>query len=1112
MLSIVERFESVDRRTAIPLLVGAVIFVLSTNAFALNTLLLNHGSMISAVGPNPVSYNQGTDPSGKFGGCLYPHYVYNVSMGALGFPSSAYNASRGTIEFWYKPNSTNGTVIFATGNGDPGNGASTDALNLYQNWFWGCNYPLASVSSPTNLWDYITRPASQSWTWDTNRWYHIAVTYKAENKSDDFVHLYIDGVKQTDFAGGAEYRNITTQPTGNIWFGGWSETAWWAGPARFDDIRICDDIIYTGNFTPPASQITEISDGPNTLLLNNGRVVSTIGTTPVAYNQGTDPGGKFGGCLYPHYVYNVSLGALGFLPSAYNPSRGTIEFWYKPNSTNGTVIFATGNGDPGNGSSSDALNLYQNWFWGQNYPLASISSPTNLWDYITRPASQSWTWDTNHWYHIAVTYKATNEPDDFVHLYIDGVKQTDFAGLAEYRNITTQPTGNIWFGGWSENAWWPGPARFDDIRICDDIIYTANFAPQTTELGPARRQPRTLLLNHGSLSSTVGPDPVAYNQGIDTSGKFEGCLYPHYVYNVSWGALGFPSSAYNASRGTIEFWYRPDSTNGTVIFATGGDPGNGSGTNALNLYQNWFWGQNYPLASASSPTNLWDYITRPASQSWTWDTNRWYHIAVTYKAENQSDDFVHLYIDGVKQTDFAGGAEYRNITTQPSGNIWFGGWSETAWWSGPARFDDIRICDDIIYTDNFIPPTAELRSVPERNTYFGKRWVRNHPFQLFGWSLTAADYVNSDAGAALYKGLGFSTAQLPVQDVSLSGAQAMVASATQRGLNWQGRLWSDGADAEMITLINTIIGRDADVAWQLTDEPTQTLLPGVGASAEWIRQNRPNCMNMLNVGLNQFSFLDDCMDVIEPDVLMIDIYPFYITYNEPTFFQHLMTLRSTAQQYGVPYWMWLQSLGNDDYRLPSESDYRMQTFTALTMGYTGLGCWTYDTNYGINGLVTSSGTKSALYDAAAATHSEAANLGARLRFLESTDVRFIPNESNPTPAGLTNWSSGAGGISQITNVVVDSGQSGSAKNGLIGFFIDDDGRYWFMVTNLYSGASLNATQATLNLTVTFATGTTCVYRVDRTTGSQVQVNLDGNRQLHLTLPGGSGDLFCMEPF
>lgn len=426
-----------------------------------------------------------------------------------------------------------------------------------------------------------------------------------------------------------------------------------------------------------------------TLLSNSGALTSTTGPNPQWYNNGIDPDGKTGTCLYPHAVSGSSYGALGFDSTSYNPDQGRIGFWYKPGQTTGNIIFCMG-GDPGVGGNSNFLGLYQNWFWGNNYPVVAASIGGNTWGYMTYPASQSWTWDTGRWYFIEIAYKMCNSTSDFINLYIDGVKQTGFNG-SEYRNITAQPRGDMSWAGYTNYSYYHSPARFDDIMIKDTAT-------------------RTLLLNHGQTTSAIGPDPILEKQ-TDTNGKFgNNSLYPHAVPGSSYGSLGFPSSAYNPQKGTIEFWYKPDQTTGNIIFNVGGNPESSAQSNILTLYQNWWWGNNYPVAASSMDNVNWGYLTyTEASSRWIWDTSRWYHIAVTYKTQGTSTDFVNLFIDGKLQYA-CNGYPQRSITSSPTGDIWFAGFMADSFWysASAARFDEIRIMDDIIYTEDFTPPTAEF--------------------------------------------------------------------------------------------------------------------------------------------------------------------------------------------------------------------------------------------------------------------------------------------------------------------------------------------------------------------------------------------------------------------
>ena len=197
----------------------------------------------------------------------------------------------------------------------------------------------------------------------------------------------------------------------------------------------------------------------------------------------------------------------------------------------------------------------------------------------------------------------------------------------------------------------------------------------------------------------------------------------------------------------------------------------------------------------------------------------------------------------------------------------------------------------------------------------------------------------------------------------------------------------------------------------------------------------------------------------------------------------------------------------------SESRNRVNLFSHLTAGYTHFSYWTYDFRPDTgDALIDAAGNPTVVYNAAVGTNAEAANLGRALRFLRSTGVRFIGaglGGENAPPVGMSNWSPGAGGDNLVTTVQVDPGQNppgATYKNGLIGFFTDDDGQRYFLLTNLAHGLGGSAGAEALNYTMTFDNSVTQLRRLNRITGLQETVPLSGNT-LSLNLPGGTGDLF-----
>jgi hypothetical protein len=103
-------------------------------------------------------------------------------------------------------------------------------------------------------------------------------------------------------------------------------------------------------------------------------------------------------------------------------------------------------------------------------------------------------------------------------------------------------------------------------------------------------------------------------------------------------------------------------------------------------------------------------------------------------------------------------------------------------------------------------------------------------------------------------------------------------------------------------------------------------------------------------------------------------------------------------------------------------------------------------------------------------------------------------------------------MEQLKSVVVDSGQSGANKDGMIGFFNDDAGREYFMLTNLFCDPVLSPSEIGLNFTLQFDNTINKLYRLNRNTGVVEELTLETDHTLHMKLPGGTGDLFSLDGF
>lgn len=443
-----------------------------------------------------------------------------------------------------------------------------------------------------------------------------------------------------------------------------------------------------------------------------------------------------------------------------------------------------------------------------------------------------------------------------------------------------------------------------------------------------------------------------------------------------------------------------------------------------------------------------------------------------------------------------------------------------------------------------------LASAAPRSQHFGREWVRSHPLTIMGQTLRAESVADNK-----YSDCGF-TAMFAWEK-----PEGILASAVRQGLIWHKYLhedtaFDDAAKADIQRLVETYPGAAGFMVW---DEPERPELEEVGKRVAWLKQHYPDllvyskayCMvwggngvlldrdsaakqyggKWLDSGVydeppvpyTYEEFLHDYVTTVKPDVLCVDIYPFirppegdseqYLSRN---FFKNLSAVRKAALEADIPYWSFVQAYehtGGGGRRYPSESDLRMQVFTTLAYGYTGVMYYCYD-HVSDRGLLKGvPGEPTELYYAAQKLNGEIARLGQSLRYLTSTDVRYIrgthpPDEyqrtSNPPPDGLGIYHPKSRVADQVTDITISP--SNAQTNGLIGFFSDDDDGRYFMLVNLTHGEGRSAADASASITLTLSDSVKSLYQLSRETGRPKRVTLDGHR-VRVTIPGGTGELF-----
>lgn len=249
--------------------------------------------------------------------------------------------------------------------------------------------------------------------------------------------------------------------------------------------------------------------------------------------------------------------------------------------------------------------------------------------------------------------------------------------------------------------------------------------------------------------------------------------------------------------------------------------------------------------------------------------------------------------------------------------------------------------------------------------------------------------------------------------------------------------------------------------YYVQDEPnSQIFAPLAELTAELMRQD-PAHVPLLNLFPTYASVeqlgnptyadhLEQFCSIVKPPFLSYDHYALLRDGRDRTdYFENMELVGAAALRHGIPPWYILLSISHFGYRSPSDGEMRWQVYTALAYGMKGLLYFTYATvpEWAAEGhlaIVDPDGNPAPLYPIVQKLNGEIAALGATLLGLTSTAVYH----TGDIPAGCTRLAADA--------LVTVEGE----PRLVLGFFQDEQGRDWLMVTNKDYA---NPVEATLRL-------------------------------------------------
>ncbi|MED5398856.1 MAG: hypothetical protein VX669_00610 [Planctomycetota bacterium] len=408
----------------------------------------------------------------------------------------------------------------------------------------------------------------------------------------------------------------------------------------------------------------------------------------------------------------------------------------------------------------------------------------------------------------------------------------------------------------------------------------------------------------------------------------------------------------------------------------------------------------------------------------------------------------------------------------------------------------------------------------------GQRWVRSHPFTTMALTI-----IPESCNPQQYKDANLTTTLAWKQREQLLEGSAGV------GLPWHLHLRrvvlnKDGLTDQLKTRLKGHVRNYKGCSgWMVWDEPNRAEMFRAAETVKWLKKTWPETLVYSNAypmgatperyyggktptgGYSYEQYLRDFSTILGSDVVMYDAYIFREGGGTGNPFPTMNTARKVALEHGKPYWSFVQSHADErrGYRMPSESDIRMQVFAHLASGFTGIGYFTYEDQQGPAMVSNSTRQRRPIYYHVSRLNQEVINVGRALRFLKSTDVRYVAGPGNRVPTAATAWQPGAGGNKLIRSISIKGATSKPIewRDVLVGFFKDDQGGDYFMLTNLWHGEGMSSARRSMTVTLKLQPGVTTIGRLSRETGMAERLSVKGD-ELEVTLPGGTGELLRFE--